>query len=122
MVEQARRTNDYKSEWVVEKVKNAVLEFEKENGRKPQVACMGLAFKPDIDDLRESPALYITQALNETNDVVAVEPNIQSFDGLKLVSEEQADNADILVYLVAHSQFKAHSKSSKTLDFAGLFK
>ena len=83
---------------------------------------MGLAFKPDIDDLRESPALYITQALSETNDVVAVEPNIQSFDGLKLVSEEQADNADILVYLVAHSQFKAHSKSSKTLDFAGLFK
>ena len=83
---------------------------------------MGLAFKPDIDDLRESPALYITQALSETNDVVAVEPNIKSFDGLKLVSEEQADNADILVYLVAHSQFKAHSKSSKTLDFAGLFK
>ncbi|WP_334065368.1 UDP-N-acetyl-D-mannosamine dehydrogenase [Alteromonas genovensis] len=122
MVEQARRTNDYKSEWVVEKVKNAALEFEKENGRKPQIACMGLAFKPDIDDLRESPALHITQSLSEVNDVVAVEPNIKSFEGIKLVSEEQADSADILVYLVAHSQFKAHKKSRKTIDFAGLFK
>lgn len=122
MVEQARRTNDYKSEWVVEKVKNAALAFEKEQGRPPLIACMGLAFKPDIDDLRESPALYITQELAKSNNVVAVEPNIKSYEGLDCVSEEQAAQADLLVYLVAHTQFKSHSFNEKTLDFAGLFK
>ncbi|WP_394222833.1 UDP-N-acetyl-D-mannosamine dehydrogenase [Alteromonas gracilis] len=122
MTEQARRTNDYKSEWVAEKVKNAALEFEKAQGRAPIIACMGLAFKPDIDDLRESPALYITQKLNESHNVIAVEPNIEEFDGLKLVSEEEASNADILVYLVAHKEFKAHAFSEKSIDFAGLFK
>lgn len=122
MTEQARRTNDYKSEWVAEKVKNAALEFEKAQGRPPIIACMGLAFKPDIDDLRESPALYITQKLNESHNVIAVEPNIEEFDGLKLVSEEEASNADILVYLVAHKEFKAHAFSEKSIDFAGLFK
>ncbi|WP_218419452.1 UDP-N-acetyl-D-mannosamine dehydrogenase [Alteromonas lipotrueae] len=121
MTEQARRTNDYKSEWVAEKVKNAALEFEKAQGRPPIIACMGLAFKPDIDDLRESPALYITQKLNESHNVVAVEPNIEEFDGLKLVSEEEASNADILVYLVAHKEFKAHAFGEKSIDFAGLF-
>lgn len=121
MVEQARRTNDYKSEWVVEKVKNAVLEFEKENGRKPQVACMGLAFKPDIDDLRESPALFIAQELSKDHNVVAVEPNISGFSSLKLISEEQSSESDILVYLVAHKEFKNHLKNEKTLDFSGLF-
>lgn len=122
MVEQARRTNDYKSEWVIEKVKNAALQFEKEQGRAPLIACMGLAFKPDIDDLRESPALYIAQQLNEYGNVVAVEPNIDAYKGLKCVSEEEADNADLLVYLVAHKEFKAHAVSNKTIDFAGLFK
>nr|WP_218958938.1 UDP-N-acetyl-D-mannosamine dehydrogenase [Salinimonas marina] len=122
MVEQARRTNDYKSEWVIEKVKNAALQFKNEQGRAPLIACMGLAFKPDIDDLRESPALYITQQLNEYGNVVAVEPNIEAFKGLKCVSEEEADNADLLVYLVAHKEFKSHAVSNKTIDFAGLFK
>jgi len=122
MVEQARRTNDYKSEWVVEKVKNAALQFEKEQGRAPLIACMGLAFKPDIDDLRESPALYIAQQLSEFGNVVAVEPNIKDYECLKCVTEEEADNADLLVYLVAHKEFKAHAVSSKTIDFAGLFK
>nr|WP_179952555.1 UDP-N-acetyl-D-mannosamine dehydrogenase [Ningiella ruwaisensis] len=122
IVEQARRTNDYKSEWVVEKVKNEAKDFEKEQGRKPIIACMGLAFKPDIDDLRESPALFITQQLANMHEVIAVEPNITNFEGLRLVSEEQADSADILVYLVAHTQFKQHKKCSKALDFTGLFK
>ena len=121
MAEQARRTNDYKSDWVIEKVKNAALTFEKEHSKTPIIACMGLAFKPDIDDLRESPALYIAQELAKTQRVVAVEPNIDSFDGLELVSIEQALNADLVVYLVAHQPFKSHQKNEKSLDFVGLF-
>jgi len=58
LIKTSREVNNYKTEWVIEKIKNAALSFEAENGRKAKIACMGLAFKPDIDDLRESPALY----------------------------------------------------------------
>jgi UDP-N-acetyl-D-mannosaminuronic acid dehydrogenase len=106
IIEQARRTNDYKAEWVIEKVKNAALSFEKEHGKEPTIACFGLAFKPDIDDLRESPALYITKELNKAHNVVAVEPNIEYFDGLNLVGIDDAMSADIVVKLVGHKEFK----------------
>lgn len=120
LIEQARRTNDYKANWVIEKVKNAAWAFEKEHGRQPTVACMGLAFKPDIDDLRESPALYITEELNKVLDVVAVEPNIESFDGLKLVSVADSVNVDISVYLVAHKEFKDNKFNDNDIDFCGV--
>jgi UDP-N-acetyl-D-mannosaminuronic acid dehydrogenase len=123
LIEQARRTNDYKANWAIEKVKNAALVFEKENGRTPTVACMGLAFKPDIDDLRESPALYIANELNKTENVVAVEPNIESFEGLKLVSVDEGLKADICVYLVAHKEFKDITNlKDGDIDFCGVGK
>ena len=69
--------NTYKTQWTLEKIKNTALAFEKDRPTKDKLACMGLAFKPDIDDLRESPALLITQSLvDEGIDVLAVEPNI----------------------------------------------
>jgi UDP-N-acetyl-D-mannosaminuronic acid dehydrogenase len=120
MIEQARRTNDYKADWVVEKIKNKALQFEKNNKRVPIIACMGLAFKPDIDDLRESPALYISENLSHSLNVVAVEPNIASHDSLQLVPYEQGLQADICVYLVAHSQFNRLKLKSGDLDFCGL--
>ena len=85
IIEQARRVNDYKADWVVEKIKNQALQFEKDNERFPTIACMGLAFKPDIDDLRESPALYIAKELNKDTNIKAVEPNINSIKNLDLV-------------------------------------
>ena len=108
IIKTAREVNDYKSEWVVEKVKNEALIFEKENGKKAKIACMGLAFKPDIDDLRESPALYIARRLvSEKLDVLAVEPNINSFDEFEIVDYQKAINdADIIVFLVSHKEFK----------------
>lgn len=120
LIEQARRTNDYKADWVIEKVKNKALEFEIKDGRKPTIACMGLAFKPDIDDLRESPALFIAESLNSSIDVLVVEPNIESQQNLKLVSVEEAHKADIKVYLVKHKQFKNHILGSYDLDFCGI--
>jgi len=107
IIRAAREVNDYKSEWVIEKVKNAALEFEKTHGKKAKIACMGLAFKPDIDDLRESPALYITQRLvAEKLDVLAVEPNIDSHPDLNVVGYKEAVTlADIVVFLVAHKEF-----------------
>ena len=121
LIRTAREVNNYKTEWTIEKIKNAALEFEKEKGRKAKVACMGLAFKPDIDDLRESPALNITKRLvNEGIDVLAVEPNITSCDGLKLVNYQNAANeADIVIFLVAHKEFKGLNVANK-LDFCGV--
>lgn len=121
LIETARRVNDYKSEWVIEKVKNAALKFENEHGRKAKVACMGLAFKPDIDDLRESPALYITRRLIADGlDVLAVEPNIEVFKEFEIVDYKEAlEKADIVTFLVAHKEFKNLDVQTE-LDFCGV--
>ncbi|MDD2659864.1 MAG: UDP-N-acetyl-D-mannosamine dehydrogenase [Methylococcales bacterium] len=121
MIRTAREVNTYKTEWTIEKIKNAALAFEKEKGCKAKIACMGLAFKPNIDDLRESPALYITKRLvNEGLEVLAVEPNIKSYAGLNLVSYHHAvKEADIVIFLVAHKEFKG-LKVANNLDFCGV--
>ena len=123
LMKAARLTNDYKSEWVVEKIKNAVLEFEKINDRKPLLACMGLAFKPNIDDLRESPAVHIVEKI-KTQDpsIFIVEPNIEADAPFQLTPYKVAvEKADIVVLLVAHSEFKNLQLSGKiVLDFCGV--
>ena len=106
----AREINNYKSLWCAEKVQNAMLEFELKNGRKPVVAMMGLAFKPNIDDLRESPAKHIVARVMEScnnADILVVEPNVPEHKVFKLTNYQDAfDRADIVVYLVAHNEFK----------------
>ena len=120
LIRTARQVNNYKNQWVVEKVKTTALKFQIDNGRPARIACMGLAFKPDIDDLRESPALAIAEALCDSQfDVVAVEPNIESYKELKLVSlNDSIKEADILVFLVKHRQFVGlDTKGKQALDF-----
>ena len=123
IIRTAREVNTYKTEWVIEKIKNAAKTFEKESGRKAIIACMGLAFKPDIDDLRESPALFITRRLiEEKMDVLAVEPNIRHFKEFEIVKDETAINrADIIVYLTAHKEFRGIRIFGKVvMDFCGV--
>ncbi len=125
IIRTAREVNTYKTEWSIEKIKNAALKFEKENGKKAKVACMGLAFKPDIDDLRESPAVYRTKSLiSQGLDVLAVEPNISSHKNFEIINFETAINdADIIVYLVAHKEFKGIRIFGKdVIDFCGVNK
>ncbi|SFV63131.1 UDP-glucose dehydrogenase [hydrothermal vent metagenome] len=126
IIKTAREVNAYKTEWAIEKIKNEALIFEKENGRKAKVACMGLAFKPNIDDLRESPALYITRQLRASNiDVLAVEPNIKSFSEFDIVDYEKAiDEADVVTFLVGHKEFKnlTIGLDKSVLDFCGVYK
>lgn len=125
IIRTAREVNTYKTEWSIEKIKNAALKFENENGRKAKVACMGLAFKPDIDDLRESPAVYITKSLIAQGlEVLAVEPNIKSHKNFEIIDFETAINdADIIVYLVAHKEFKGIRIFGKVvIDFCGVNK
>ncbi|MFK7813544.1 MAG: UDP-N-acetyl-D-mannosamine dehydrogenase [Maribacter sp.] len=122
----AREVNNYKSFWCAEKVQNEKLKFELKNGRKPQIALMGLAFKPNIDDLRESPAKYIAQRVlqNSNNEeYYIVEPNIEEHKVFKLTTYEEAyHKADIIVFLVAHKEFKSLQidNSKVILDFAGV--
>lgn len=124
IIRSAREINNYKTEWAIEKVKSTALQFKIDNGRDAKIACMGLAFKPNIDDLRESPALLVTNTLlNEGFDVMPVEPNIKSHDTLTIFETEKAlADADIIVYLVAHKEFTRLEKTSNTLDFCGVFK
>ncbi len=107
IIRSAREINNYKTEWVIEKIKNTAIKFEIESKKKPKIACMGLAFKPNIDDLRESPALYVTQSLIlQGFDVFPVEPNIKEHEHIKIYTIDDAiEKADIIVYLVAHKEF-----------------
>ena len=104
LIKTAREVNNYKMQWVVEKIKNAALKFELESGKKPKIACMGLAFKPDIDDLRESPAVLVARDLIQAGfDILAVEPNIKSHKDFEIINYEKAiGTEDIVVFLVAH--------------------
>ena len=128
LIAKAREINNYKAFWCAEKVENAMLKFELEHHRKPCVAMMGLAFKPNIDDLRESPAKYIvTKVMQSCNnaDILVVEPNVATHNVFKLTPYAEAyDRADIVVFLTAHDLFKTLPRRDDKviLDFCGIYK
>lgn len=128
MITSAREVNNYKAFWCAEKIKNTILDFEIKNNRKPKVAMMGLAFKPNIDDLRESPAQYITtkvaQDCNNAS-IMVVEPNVTEHKFFKLTDYRKAyQQADIVAFLTAHNEFKEliWDENKIILDFCGIFK
>ncbi len=128
MISTARQVNNYKALWCAEKVKNAIMKFEMKHGHRPIIAMMGLAFKPDIDDLRESPAKYIVNMIlqNSNNaDILIAEPNISEHKVYKLTDFHEAyKRADIVVFLTAHTPFKQleWSDDKVILDFCGIFR
>ena len=123
LIKQARQINNYKTEWVKNKITDAVKKFTKSNGRAPKIGCFGLAYKADIDDLRESPALEIYHALEKAgHNVMAVEPNIRKHPELEITDTIRAVmEADILVFLVGHKEFNSIivPGSKQILDFCG---
>jgi len=127
LIRTAREVNNYKTVWAIDQIKIAVADASAKTGRKPKVACLGLAFKPDIDDLRESPALHIAEALlAQGYDVVAVEPNIDTHEHFTLLSIEDAlYTADVFAVLVKHRVFLDESvkmafSERSVLDFCGV--
>ncbi|WP_236198433.1 UDP-N-acetyl-D-mannosamine dehydrogenase [Pseudomonas pseudonitroreducens] len=128
LIRTAREVNDSKPELVIEKVKAAAAQF-----KNPRIACFGLAFKPNIDDLRESPALEITKKLSQIfpDSIMAVEPNIDRIPSklglnLNLVDIDTGLNkADLVVLLVDHTEFKSINKEKLnrlvTIDTKGIW-
>ena len=126
LIRTAREVNNYKTEWVIDKIKLAAANVNAKTGRKPKVACLGLAFKPNIDDLRESPALEVAYALAaQGHDVVAVEPNISSHDDFVLLDVGRAiSNCEVITVLVKHREFlrsdvRERLMQAGALDFCG---
>jgi len=112
LIRTGREVNDRKPEWVVERVKRKAARF-----KRPKIACLGLAYKPDIDDLRESPAVHIVERLLADRelgaDVAVVEPYVPSHPRFTLVPLDAAlADADIVLILCAHKPFR---KISPTL-------
>lgn len=128
IIAKAREINNYKSLWCAEKVENAKLQFQQKHGKTAVVAIMGLAFKPDIDDLRESPAKLIARLVVKASSVDSyfiVEPNLSEHEEFKLSTTNDAiEKSDIIVFLVGHKQFKnlKIDKSKIILDFCGVSK
>ncbi len=121
MIRTAREVNTYKTEWTIQKIKNTALEYENRSGKKATIACMGLAFKPNIDDLRESPALYVTKRLKDDGlDILAVEPNINDHNEFDIIDYSEAiKKANLVVFLVKHNEFLG-LEVENSLDFCGI--
>jgi UDP-N-acetyl-D-mannosaminuronic acid dehydrogenase len=133
LIHTARKVNDAKPEWVINKVKLAIADFLQANPNKTVkeviVACYGLAFKPNIDDLRESPAFNIAKKIVELHSgaVIAVEPNIEFLHkkslNLELVTLDKAlKSADLHILLVDHKEFYLNKpNSSYIIDCKGIW-
>ena len=128
IISAAREINNYKSFWCAEKIQNEMLRFELEHHRKPWVALMGLAFKPNIDDLRESPAKSIVNKVMQGSNnaqILIVEPNVKEHNVFKLTGYRAAyEKADIVAFLVNHREFAQldYRDDVKVMDFCGTFK
>ena len=132
LIRTAREVNDSKPEWVIDQVKVKLVEFLQANPEKTikdvTVACYGLAFKPDIDDLRESPALNITKKLAEQGfKILAIEPNIHRLpenlpENIKLILLEECEKADVHLILVDHKEFKklSYTNMAVVVDTKGI--
>ncbi len=124
LIRTAREVNDSKPSWVIERVTKAANKF-----KNPVIACLGLAFKADVDDLRESPSLGIVKSLKEKNigELVICEPNLTSHKDFNLLSiEDVISKADIILLLVDHKQFKSFNakdwEDKVIIDTRGIIK
>lgn len=126
LINTARQVNNYKTEWVINKIKSAILDISNNSETKPKLAFLGLSFKPDIDDLRESPAMKIVEVFKgDGYDFVVSEPNICSHNKFSLLPYQEAIKcSDIVVILVKHKEFlnlNPNSLKNKTImDFCGI--
>jgi UDP-N-acetyl-D-mannosaminuronic acid dehydrogenase len=120
LIKTAREVNDFKPLWVVQKIEEQIKEFRKRNNKEPIIGCLGLTYKPDIDDLRESPALEVVEILiNKGYKVMANEPNIQSEiigSNIKNYSiDEVLSSSDLIFLLVPHKVYRNFMNNPKLI-------
>ena len=123
LIQAARNVNLNKTLWSLEVINERINKFENDFGRKPILGIFGLTFKANIDDTRESPALFITEKLIEQQkNVIVCEPNLKKFKNIRLfTTSEIIQKADILVMLVAHSNFKnLDFQNKEVIDLCGI--
>ena len=134
LLQAARAVNDSKSQWVLQKIHESVATYQAAHAVAPSIACLGVTFKANVDDTRESPALEIVTNLAEKypHKVLVVEPNLKLLPTTlqnKRVNhislDQAAEQADLLVLLVDHKEFKKPPvnsyKKQTVLDFKGLW-
>lgn len=134
LIQAARAVNDAKSQWVANKIIDAAENYKKQTGVLPTIACLGITFKADVDDIRESPALEVvaTLAKNYPNHILVVEPNLTELpETLRTTTafctsfDQACQEGDLLAVLVDHDEFKNQPTNSKqnqiALDFRGLW-
>lgn len=134
LIQAARSVNNLKPQWVIQKIDEAVAQLKITTGNTPTIACLGITFKANVDDIRESPALDVVLTLAEQNlgQLLVVEPNLQELP-LNLVNksvqsatlDQACNDADLVVLLVDHKEFKKpvfnSNKEQTVLDFKGLW-
>lgn len=136
IIHMARKVNDNKPDWVVGKVKQAIVDILLKNpertARNVRIACFGIAFKANIDDLRESPSLDIVRKISKLHPVIidVVEPNIERLPNDLIQNcnlrdiEENFENVDIAILLVEHKEFhekKPFNESTIIIDTKGVW-
>ncbi len=115
LIKTARNVNNNKTKWVIQQIKLKANKLEETLSVRPKIGCLGLAYKPNTDDLRESPALKIINDLIASGyEIYSCEPNIKSHSTLKIYSlKEITENCDLIVQLVQHEEFKRLSFQDK---------
>ena len=123
LIKTARKVNSYKSEWVFNKIKLCSDDFIKNNSFKPTIALMGIAYKPDVDDFRESAALKIALKCQEAKlNTIVCDPFIENIKSLNMIDMDSLSmKVDIYIFLVAHSLFKnLDLRGKEFIDFCGV--
>jgi UDP-N-acetyl-D-mannosaminuronic acid dehydrogenase len=130
LMKTVRHVNDGKPLWVVERVKEAIAQIasKKEKGAQVTIACLGLAYKPNVDDLRDSPSITVVEALSHLPNVhlKVVEPFLQQWKLQLSPLDEALSHADIVITLTAHDQFKQVPESALAnkwlVDACGMYR
>ena len=120
LIQTARKVNNFKTEWCIKIIKSKYKKVRNSLNKEPIIGCLGLTYKPNVDDLRESPGLEITKNLfKEGFKILTCEPNIKTIKFFDLYNLDYVlNNSDIIVILVAHNEFKSiNYNKNNILDF-----
>ena len=124
LIKTAREVNNFKTKWAVNKIKTTISDISHKIGRQPRLSFLGLSFKPDIDDLRESPAMKIVEKFKKNDyEFIVSEPNISTHSDFKITTYQEAiENSDVIVILVKHKEFLDLNfpDDKVVIDFCGI--